>query len=224
MADYLIKGINLTKEFNLGKTKVNALSGVNIEIKHGEYLCIMGPSGSGKSTLMHILGCLDTPTSGEYYLEGELISKMSDEGLAKVRNEKIGFVFQNFNLLPRLTAAQNVELPLFYNPESTNQSDRVRLMFEKLGLGERKNHHPNELSGGECQRVAIARALINNPSILFADEPTGNLDSKTGEEIMKIFDQLAREKNNIVLVTHDRNVAAHADRIILLKDGKVIYE
>ncbi len=222
MAGYLIKGINLTKEFDLGKVKVNALQGVDIEIQKGEYLCIMGPSGSGKSTLMHILGCLDTPTSGEYYLEGISVTKMTDPELARIRNEKIGFIFQNFNLLPRLTAAQNVELPLFYAAvKPSDARKRVNQLLEKLGLGDRANHRPNELSGGECQRVAIARALINNPSIIFADEPTGNLDSRTGEEIMKIFDQLAKEKNTIVLVTHDQNVARHAQRIIFIRDGKI---
>ncbi len=221
----LIKGQNLTKEFSLGKTTVHALRGVDLEIKKGEYVCIMGQSGSGKSTLMHILGCLDTPTTGEYYLEDRLISNLQDEELARIRNENIGFVFQNFNLLARLTAAQNIELPLFYQKEKrVNHQERVNLILEKVGLAERGSHHPNELSGGESQRVAIARALINNPSILFADEPTGNLDSKTGAEIMTIFDQLADEGNTVVLVTHDRSIADHAHRIIQLKDGKVVNE
>jgi len=222
MPALIIKGIDLHKEFSLGKTKVNALRGVDLEIKKGEYLCIMGPSGSGKSTLMHILGCLDTPTSGQYYLEDRLIANLTDEQLAKIRNEKIGFVFQSFNLLPRLSAAENVELPLFYSqkPHGLHRA-QVRAMLDKVGLGDRMDHRPSELSGGESQRVAIARALINNPSIVFADEPTGNLDSKTGGEIMAIFDQLAREQNTIVLVSHDRSVADHAQRIVSVKDGRV---
>lgn len=223
MASLLIKCKDITKEFNLGKTVVHALRGVDVEIKKGEYVSIMGASGSGKSTLMHILGCLDSPTSGEYYFDSKLISNLSDDELALIRNEQIGFVFQNFNLLPRLSAAQNIELPLLYNTgKKNNHKDQIIATLRKVGLSDRANHHPNELSGGECQRVAIARALINDPSILFADEPTGNLDSRTGEEIMSLFDGLAAEGHTIVLVTHDRAIAGHTKRVITLRDGKVV--
>jgi putative ABC transport system ATP-binding protein len=221
----LIRTENLTKVYNLGKTIVEALRGINLTIEQGEYVAIMGPSGSGKSTLMHILGCLDTPTAGKYYFEEKEISSLNDVELASLRNKKIGFVFQTFNLLPRLSAAQNVELPLVYGGANSKlRREKAKAMLERVGLSERMNHRPNELSGGEMQRVAVARALVNEPSIILADEPTGNLDSKTGTEIMKLFDILATEGNTIVLVTHDQNVANHAKRAIRVVDGRVANE
>lgn len=219
----LCKAIDIYKKYSLGKVEVEALRGVSLEIKENEYLSIMGPSGSGKSTLMHILGCLDTPTRGEYYLEDKKVSDYSDADLARIRNQSIGFVFQNFNLLTRLSALENVALPLIYS--GVNRKDRVERaeeMLKKVGLAERIKHRPNELSGGECQRVAIARALINNPKIIFADEPTGNLDTKTGKEIMELFDRLHSEGHTVVLVTHDPNIAQHAKRVIKLIDGKIV--
>ncbi|MEO0094465.1 MAG: ABC transporter ATP-binding protein [candidate division WOR-3 bacterium] len=219
----LCKAIDIYKKYSLGKVEVEALRGVSLEIKENEYLSIMGPSGSGKSTLMHILGCLDTPTRGEYYLEDKKVSDYSDADLARIRNQSIGFVFQNFNLLTRLSALENVALPLIYS--GVNRKDRVERageMLKKVGLAERMKHRPNELSGGECQRVAIARALINNPKIIFADEPTGNLDTKTGKEIMELFDRLHSEGHTVVLVTHDPNIAQHAKRVIKLIDGKIV--
>ncbi|MEO0205734.1 MAG: ABC transporter ATP-binding protein, partial [candidate division WOR-3 bacterium] len=194
-------------------------------IEENEYLSIMGPSGSGKSTLMHILGCLDTPTKGEYYLENTRVSDYSDAELAKIRNQSIGFVFQNFNLLTRLSALENVALPLIY--AGVNKKERIERaegILKKVGLLERMKHKPNELSGGECQRVAVARALVNNPRIVFADEPTGNLDTKTGKEIMELFDRLHKEGHTVVIVTHDPNIAQHARRIIKLIDGKIVEE
>lgn len=218
----LIRTENLTKVYNLGKTIVEALRGITLNIEQGEYVAIMGPSGSGKSTLMHLLGCLDTPTEGKYFFEDKDISALNDVELAALRNKKVGFVFQTFNLLPRLSALHNVELPLVYGGSNSKQRrEKATAMLERVGLSERMNHRPNELSGGEMQRVAVARALVNEPSIILADEPTGNLDSKTGMEIMKLFDTLATEENTIVLVTHDPNVANHAKRTIRIVDGKV---
>lgn len=221
----LIRTENLTKVYNLGKTIVEALRGITLEIEQGEYVAIMGPSGSGKSTLMHLLGCLDTPTTGRYYFEDKDISSLNDVELAALRNKKVGFVFQTFNLLPRLSALHNVELPLVYGGSNSKQRrEKAKAMLELVGLAERMNHRPNELSGGEMQRVAVARALVNEPSIILADEPTGNLDSRTGMEIMKLFDTLAIEINTIVLVTHDQNIANHAKRTIRIVDGKVANE
>jgi putative ABC transport system ATP-binding protein len=218
----ICRAINIRKTYWRGKVAVEALRGVNIEIKNNDYTSIMGPSGSGKSTLVHILSCLDTPTSGEYYLEDKLISTYTDIELAKVRNEFFGFVFQSFSLLPRLTALDNVALPLLYSGVSRQQRvQRAKDILAKTGLSDRIHHRPNEMSGGECQRVAIARALINNPKVIFADEPTGNLDSRTGAEIMELFDQLVEEGNTVVMVTHDANVATHARKIVKLKDGVI---
>jgi len=206
----------------MGDEEIHALRGVSIQIEKGEYVAIMGPSGSGKSTLMNLIGCLDTPTKGTYLLNGKQVSTMNDNELARIRNEEIGFVFQTFNLLPRASALHNVELPLVYAGISSKERlNRARASLEKVELGSRMNHKPNELSGGQRQRVAIARALVNNPSILLADEPTGNLDSKTGVEIMALFARLHEAGNTIVLVTHEADVAAHAHRQILIRDGKV---
>ena len=215
----------IKKTYYRGKMAVEALRGVDFTIQANDYLSIMGPSGSGKSTLVHILSCLDTPTSGEYFLEDRLVSKYTDQELARVRNEFFGFVFQNFSLLPRLSALDNVAMPLLY--AGTKKNDRVaraREILEKIGLGDRINHRPNEMSGGECQRVAIARSLVNKPRVIFADEPTGNLDSRTGSEIMEIFDRLVDEGNTVVMVTHDSNVAAHAKKIVKLKDGMIEHD
>jgi len=220
--EVVCRAVDIRKTYWRGKVAVEALRGVTIQIQKNDYVSIMGASGSGKSTLVHILSCLDTPTSGEYYLEDKLVSSYTDMELAKVRNEFFGFVFQSFSLLPRLTALDNVALPLIY--AKIRRSERIskaKAILEKTGLAERMHHRPNEMSGGECQRVAIARALINDPRVIFADEPTGNLDSKTGSEIMGIFDQLVDEGNTVVMVTHDANVASHARRIIKLKDGMV---
>jgi putative ABC transport system ATP-binding protein len=218
----ICRALKIKKTYWRGKVTVEALRGVNIDIKSNDYISIMGPSGSGKSTLIHILSCLDTPTSGDYYLEDILVSKYTDIELAKIRNKFFGFVFQSFSLLPRLTSLDNVALPLIYSGEKKQmRTERAKEILEKIGLGERMYHRPNELSGGECQRVAIARALINNPKVIFADEPTGNLDSKTGAEIMEIFDRLVEEGNTVVMVTHDSNVAAHARQIVRLKDGVI---
>lgn len=221
----LLKIEQVTKIYSLGKTAVRALDGVSLTIEKGEYLALMGPSGSGKSTLMHILGCLDTPTTGKYFFNGADTSRLSDTELARLRNKEFGFVFQNFNLLPRLSALANVELPLLY--AGGGRKERIRRATELLtmvGLGDRLRHRANELSGGEMQRVAIARALANQPAVILADEPTGNLDSSTGNEIMQLFDSLAREGNTIILVTHDKTVADHARRIVKLKDGKIVEE
>ena len=210
----------IKKSYYLGKQELKVLKGISLEIFKKEYVALMGPSGSGKSTLMNILGCLDSPTSGRYILNGEDVSKMEDDGLADVRNKEIGFVFQQFNLLPRLTAAENVALPLIYN--GTTKKIRMDLaleMLNRVGLSDRSHHKPNELSGGQNQRVAIARALVKNPSIILADEPTGNLDSKTSLEIMSIFDKIQQEGNTVILVTHEEDIAEHAHRIIRLKDG-----
>ncbi|MDZ7343155.1 MAG: ABC transporter ATP-binding protein [candidate division KSB1 bacterium] len=213
---------DLVKIYRIGTVEVNALRGVDLQIQNNEYVAIMGPSGSGKSTLMNILGCLDTPSAGEYHLDGELVSNMNDDQLAEIRNQQIGFVFQTFNLLARANALHNVELPLIYAgvPAAKRRAMAMEAL-ERVGLGDRLHHKPNELSGGQRQRVAIARALINNPSIIFADEPTGNLDTTTGEEIMEIFSELHRQGNTIVLVTHEEYIAEHAQRIIRLRDGKI---
>lgn len=221
----LIKTEAIVKTYSLGKTSVKALDGIDIEIAEGEYVALMGPSGSGKSTLMHILGCLDTPDSGRYLFKGEEIVKKSDSELARLRNRAFGFVFQNYSLLPRLTALANVSLPLLYAGVSRKQRiRRAQELLEMVGLADRIHHRPNELSGGEMQRVAIARALANHPTVILADEPTGNLDSKTGTEIMRLFDQLAAEGNTILIVTHDQAIARHARRIVKLQDGRVVTE
>jgi putative ABC transport system ATP-binding protein len=213
---------NITKIYKLEGEEVRALRGVSISVQENEYIAIMGPSGSGKSTMMNIVGCLDIPTSGEYFLEGHDVGKMNDNQLATIRNEKIGFVFQTFNLLPRSNLFHNVELPLIYAGISTSKRKKMaEEAIEKVGLSDRMKHKPNELSGGQRQRVAIARALVNNPSIILADEPTGNLDSATGEEIMEVFDQLHKTGNTIILVTHEQGIAQHAHRIVRLKDGLV---
>ncbi|HEV8118205.1 MAG TPA: ABC transporter ATP-binding protein [Thermoanaerobaculia bacterium] len=213
---------DITKVYVMGQEKVHALSGVTLGIERGEYAAIMGPSGSGKSTLMNLIGCLDTPTSGSYVLNGREVARMTDDDLAAIRNQEIGFVFQTFNLLPRTTAVQQVELPLVYSGLARRERrERAVRALEAVGLGDRMSHHPNEMSGGQRQRVAVARALVNNPSILLADEPTGNLDSATGAEIMALFDDLNSRGNTIVLVTHEEDIAAHARRIVRLLDGKI---
>ena len=218
----LIETIDLWKTYVMGDEEIHALKGVSLSIERGEYVAIMGPSGSGKSTLMNLIGCLDTPSKGTYLLNEKEVSQMNDNELARIRNEEIGFVFQTFNLLPRATALHNVELPLVYAGISSRERlARAKTALEKVELGPRMNHKPNELSGGQRQRVAIARALVNNPSILLADEPTGNLDSKTGVEIMALFARLHETGNTIVLVTHEADVAAHAHRQILIRDGQV---
>ncbi|MCA0376649.1 MAG: ABC transporter ATP-binding protein [Gemmatimonadetes bacterium] len=206
----------------MGGEIVRALRGVDLAIRRNEYVAIMGPSGSGKSTLMNLIGCLDTPNEGEYWLNGMLVSEMSDDQLARVRNKEIGFVFQTFNLLPRATALQNVELPLVYAGISADErKKRAMEALERVQLGQRVHHRPNELSGGQRQRVAIARALVNRPSILLADEPTGNLDSQTSEEIMKVFEELATHGQTVVMVTHEPDIAAHAKRVVVLRDGVI---
>jgi putative ABC transport system ATP-binding protein len=213
---------DITKVYEMGEEKVFALSGVTLGVERGEYVAIMGPSGSGKSTLMNLVGCLDTPTSGSYILNGKEVARMTDDELAAIRNQEIGFVFQTFNLLPRTSALQQVELPLVYGGLSRRERrERSVRALKAVGLEDRMNHTPNEMSGGQRQRVAIARALINDPSILLADEPTGNLDSQTGAEIMALFDDLNSRANTIVLVTHEEDIAAHARRIVRLKDGKI---
>lgn len=218
----LIRLRNIVKIYQVGDEQVHALDGINLEIMKNEYVAIMGPSGSGKSTMMNIIGCLDTPTSGLYELNGLNVSDMDDNELARVRNREIGFVFQTFNLLPRSNVLHNVELPLIYaGMPAEERRERAREAIARVGLTERMHHKPNELSGGQRQRVAIARALVTRPSILLADEPTGNLDSKTGEEIMALFDALHREGNTIILVTHEEDIASHAHRIIKLRDGKI---
>ncbi|MEP7080579.1 MAG: ABC transporter ATP-binding protein [Ginsengibacter sp.] len=213
---------DIQKSYYLGRQELKVLKGITLDIFKNEYVALMGPSGSGKSTLMNILGCLDSPTGGKYILNGEDVSKMTDDDLAEVRNKEIGFVFQQFNLLPRLTAAENVALPLIY--KGTAKKLRVELsleMLDRVGLADRSHHKPNELSGGQNQRVAIARALVNNPSIILADEPTGNLDSKTSVEIMNIFDKIQTEGNTVILVTHEEDIANFAHRIIRLRDGVI---
>jgi putative ABC transport system ATP-binding protein len=218
----LIETLDLWKTYAMGSEEIHALRGVSIQIERGEYVAIMGPSGSGKSTLMYLIGCLDTPSKGSYLLNGKQVSQMNDNDLARIRNEEIGFVFQTFNLLPRATALRNVELPLVYAGIPAKERElQARGALEKVDLGTRMNHRPNELSGGQRQRVAIARALVNNPSILLADEPTGNLDSKTGIEIMALFDRLHKAGNTIVLVTHEADVAAYAHRSVHIRDGQI---
>jgi putative ABC transport system ATP-binding protein len=218
----VIKTEELAKVYEMGAEQVHALRGVNVEIRKGEYVAIMGPSGSGKSTLMNLIGCLDSPTSGKYWLAGRLVSDLDDDELAYIRNKEIGFVFQTFNLLPRATALHNVELPLIYNGTPAEERiEKAKKALERVDLADRMQHKPNELSGGQRQRVAVARALVNNPSIVLADEPTGNLDSKTGEEIMTLFENLYRQGNTIILVTHENDIAQHAHRIIHIRDGRI---
>src|SRR4029079_18874529 len=218
----LIETRDLWKTYVMGSEEIHALRGVSLSIERGEYVAIMGPSGSGKSTLMNLIGCLDTPSKGSYVLNGQEVASMDDNELARIRNEEIGFVFQTFNPLPRATALQNVDLPLVYAAvPAAERGKRAKMALEKVELASRMSHRPNELSGGQRQRVAIARALVNNPSILLADEPTGNLDSKTGAEIMNLFDRLHQGGNTIVLVTHEADVAAYAHRAIHIRDGQV---
>jgi putative ABC transport system ATP-binding protein len=218
----VIQTDELWKTYEMGTEQLHALRGVSIKINKGEYVAIMGPSGSGKSTLMNLIGCLDTPTKGSYWLAGRLVSQLDDDELAYIRNKEIGFVFQTFNLLPRATALHNVELPMIYNGTPAEERiERAKKALGQVDLSGRMGHKPNELSGGQRQRVAIARALVNNPSILLADEPTGNLDSQTGEEIMALFAHLHEQGNTIILVTHEPDMAAHAHRVIRLRDGKI---
>ncbi|MDP8221822.1 MAG: ABC transporter ATP-binding protein [Candidatus Lernaella stagnicola] len=218
----LIECRALTKTYIMGEMEVHALSGVDLSIKPGEYVAVMGPSGSGKSTLMNMLGCLDTPTGGSYVLDGEAVEDLTDDELADIRNQKIGFVFQTFNLLPRATALANVELPLVYGGATGHERrDRAREALTQVGLGERTDHRPNEMSGGERQRVAIARALVGRPSLILADEPTGNLDSKTSYEIMELLKDLHEQGNTIILVTHEEEISRYAHRVVRLRDGRI---
>jgi putative ABC transport system ATP-binding protein len=222
MNNWVIEAKNLTKVYKMGEMEVHALRGVSLQIAHGEIVAIMGPSGSGKSTLMNIIGCLDRPTDGEYYLDGELVSRLTDDQLATIRNRKVGFVFQTFNLLSRATALANVELPLRYAGVVRGRRDLARQALDSVGLADRVTHRPSELSGGQQQRVAIARALINDPAIVMADEPTGNLDSKSGSEIMDLLLSLNREHGTtLIIVTHDPDIAAQSQRIIRIRDGMV---
>jgi putative ABC transport system ATP-binding protein len=222
MSDLVIQIRDLRREYQMGGETVRALRGVDLAIRRNEYVAIMGPSGSGKSTLMNLIGCLDTPTGGEYWLNGQEVSRMTDDHLARVRNREIGFVFQTFNLLPRASALQNVELPLVYaGAGARERRERAREALVRVGLEDRMDHRPNELSGGQRQRVAIARALVNRPSILLADEPTGNLDTATSEEIMRVFATLHDQGQTVIMVTHEADIAAHAARVVVLRDGKV---
>jgi len=221
--DWVVEGKDLTKVFTMGDVEVHALRGLSLQIAHGDVISIMGPSGSGKSTLMNILGCLDRPTSGDYCLDGECISDLTDDQLADIRNRKVGFVFQSFNLLPRATALANVELPLRYaRHNGKNRRKRAKAALESVGLGDRMTHRPNELSGGQQQRVAIARALINEPSIIMADEPTGNLDTKSGDELMELLLNLNKEHGTtLIIVTHDPEISQQTERVIYIRDGVV---
>ena len=218
----VIKTVNITRQFIMGKEVIKVLHGINIEVNKNEYVAFMGPSGSGKSTFMNIIGCLDTPSGGQYFLNGKDVSKMTDNQLAEVRNKEIGFIFQTFNLLPRYTALENVALPLVYAGLSkTERISKAKYALEQVGLADRMKHKPNELSGGQRQRVAIARALVNTPSLLLADEPTGNLDSKTSFEIMGLFNDLHSKGNTIIVVTHEEDIAKHTSRIVRLRDGMI---
>ena len=220
MSDNVIEIRNIIRDFKLGQETVHVLKGIDLDIKRGEYVAIMGPSGSGKSTLMNLLGCLDTPTAGSYLLNGKDVSQMTDDELADIRNTEIGFVFQTFNLLPRTTALDNVALPMIYAGQSKKvREERAAEVLTDVGLADRMDHKPNQLSGGQRQRVAVGRALVNKPSIILADEPTGNLDSKTGTEIMALFDEIHSKGNTVIMVTHEEDIAAHAKRVIRLRDG-----
>jgi len=222
MSNSIIEIKGLTREFRVGAELVKALKGVDVSINKNEYVAMMGPSGSGKSTLMNLLGCLDTPTAGDYLLNGTAVSSLKDDSLAEIRNKEIGFIFQTFNLLPRLTALENVALPLVYAGYSTEErNEKAAEVLRKVGLGDRMDHKPNQLSGGQRQRVAVARALVNNPSIILADEPTGNLDSKTSLDIMRLFEEIHQMGNTLIVVTHEEEVASHAHRILRLRDGLV---
>jgi putative ABC transport system ATP-binding protein len=222
MTDAIIRIRDLTRQYDMGGETIHALRGISLEVRRNEYVAIMGPSGSGKSTMMNMLGCLDTPSGGEYWLNGQEVSRLSDDALARVRNKEIGFVFQTFNLLPRASALHNVELPLVYPGTSTrDRRERAVAALTRVGLANRMDHRPNELSGGQRQRVAIARALVNEPSILLADEPTGNLDSTTSEEIMRVFAELHGQGQTVLMVTHEPDIAAHAERVVVLRDGRV---
>ncbi|GAB4164427.1 MAG: ABC transporter ATP-binding protein [Winogradskyella sp.] len=222
MSDNVIEIRDIIRDFKLGQETVHVLKGINLDIKRGDYVAIMGPSGSGKSTLMNLLGCLDTPTAGSYNLNGKDVSQMSDDELADIRNTEIGFVFQTFNLLPRTTALDNVALPMVYAGKSKKErEERASEVLTDVGLADRMDHKPNQLSGGQRQRVAVGRALVNKPSIILADEPTGNLDSKTSLEIMELFDQIHASGNTVIMVTHEEDIAAHAKRVIRLRDGLI---
>ena len=222
MSNAIIEIKGLKREFKVGSELVKALKGIDVSVRKNEYVAMMGPSGSGKSTLMNLLGCLDTPTSGDYTLNGTDVSSLKDDALAEIRNKEIGFIFQTFNLLPRLTALENVALPLVYSGYSKDERNKkAALVLEKVGLGDRMDHRPNQLSGGQRQRVAVARALVNNPSIILADEPTGNLDSKTSLDIMRLFEEIHEMGNTLIVVTHEEEVAAHAHRVLRLRDGLV---
>lgn len=222
MSTSIIEASELRKTYQVGEVQVHALDGLDVRIEKGAYIALMGPSGSGKSTLMNVLGCLDTPTSGEYVLNGNDVSSLSDDELAEIRNKEIGFVFQTFNLLPRYTALENVALPMIYaGIPKLERLQRAERVLKKVGLCDRMDHRPNELSGGQRQRVAVARALVMNPSIILADEPTGNLDSVTSDGIMELFSEINKDGNTVIVVTHEEDIAAHAERVIRLKDGKI---